>query len=138
MKYPIVGVGGILIENGRILLIKRAAEPNKGLWTIPGGKVKLGENIKDALKREILEETKLEVEVLDLEDIYELIIKDDEKVKYHYIILDYRVKRISGEPMPSTDALDVKWFSKKELENIETTETTKKLLEKLIDRGEIF
>lgn len=137
MKYPIVGVGGILIENGKILLIKRATEPNKGLWTIPGGKIKFGEKIEDALKREMLEETGLEVEILDLEDIYELIMSNGE-VRYHYIILDYRVRRISGEPKSSTDALELKWFSKEELKHIETTETMKKLLGKLIKRGEIL
>jgi len=137
LKYPIVGVGGILIENGKILLIKRATEPNKGLWTIPGGKIKFGEKIEDALKREMLEETGLEVEVLNLEDIYELIMSNGE-VRYHYIILDYRVRRISGEPKSSTDALELKWFSKEELKHIETTETMKKLLDKLIKRGEIL
>jgi len=137
LKYPIVGVGGILIESGKILLIKRATEPNKGLWTIPGGKIKFGEKIEDALKREMLEETGLEVEVLNLEDIYELIMSNGE-VRYHYIILDYRVRRISGEPKSSTDALELKWFSKEELKHIETTETMKKLLDKLIKRGEIL
>ncbi|MCX8169372.1 MAG: NUDIX hydrolase [Candidatus Methanomethylicia archaeon] len=137
-KYPIIGVGGILIENGKILLVKRATEPSKGLWAIPGGKLKWGENIEDAVKREIFEETGLEVEVLGLEDVYELIVREGENIKYHYVILDYRIKRISGRLKASTDVLDAKFFSKEELINVETSETTKKLLKKLIDKYEIY
>ncbi|MEM2136661.1 MAG: NUDIX hydrolase [Candidatus Methanomethylicia archaeon] len=139
MKNPIIGGGGILIEDGKILLVKRTAEPNKGLWTIPGGKLRWGERLEEAVKREIYEETGLKVEVIGIHGIYELIIKDDEnEVIYHYVIIDYKVKKKFGELKASTDALEVKWFSKNELKNIETTETTKKLLEKLIENGEIY
>ncbi|MBO8183192.1 MAG: NUDIX hydrolase [Archaeoglobus sp.] len=108
-ERPLVGVGAVILEENRILLIKRASEPNKGLWSVPGGLVRLGERLEDALKREVKEETGLEVEVGDLAFVAEEII-ELEGIKYHYIIIDFFASIKGGELRAGSDALDVRWF----------------------------
>ncbi len=94
---PWVGVGGIVFQDNKVLLVKRGKEPGFGRWSIPGGAVDLGEYVKAALQREIEEETGLLVEVLDLVEIFERIIPDDQgKILYHYVLLDYWCRVKSG------------------------------------------
>jgi len=131
-EYPIIGIAGVAIRNGKILLVKRSGEPGKNLWSLPGGVVEVGEKLIDALKREMKEETSLDCEVKDLVNIAEVIIKDNNgKVKYHYIILDYLVDVKSDKAKPSSDASAVGWFSYDEAQQIQLTPPTAKLLDKL-------
>ena len=132
-KQPIMSVGAIIIDKNKVLLIRRAAPPGKGLWAIPGGIVKLGEKLEDAVKREVKEETGLEVEVGKLIDLVEVLIKDDKgRIEYHYIIADYETKVIGGKLKASSDALEAKWFNLNEIEKIEATKSTKKILKKIM------
>src|SRR5579859_3896327 len=101
---PVVGIGGVVIENGRALLIKRGTEPLLGQWSIPGGTLELGESLQEGVARELLEETGLEVLVLDMIEAFDRIFldptahdaKDRSRPKYHYVIVDYLCERVSG------------------------------------------
>ena len=107
-ERPLVGVGAIIIRGSRILLIKRASEPNKGMWSVPGGLVRAGEKLEEALKREVKEETGLEIEVGDLGFVSEEIIRQD-GLKYHYVIIDFFANIKGGELKAGSDAEDAKW-----------------------------
>jgi mutator protein MutT len=131
---PLVGVGAIVQYKGKILLIRRANEPGKGLWSIPGGLVELGETVRDAAKREVEEETGISVEIGDLIDVIDNIIRDEKgAIKFHYVLVDFLARPLSEEPIihPSSEALDAGWFSPQELEKLPITKTAQRLLKKL-------
>ncbi|MCQ5340710.1 MAG: NUDIX hydrolase [Candidatus Methanomethylicia archaeon] len=137
--HPLIGAGILAIENGKVLLIKRGNEPNKGLWSIPGGLVKLGESPEEAAIREFKEETGLNAIIEKLLGIFNIVIKDNEgKIKYHYIVVDYLGKVIGGELKPGSDVLDAKWFDINELKNIQTSSTVIKAIEKIEKNKEKF
>lgn len=103
-----MGVGGVIFDGAAVLLAKRGQEPAKGTWSLPGGAVELGEKVIDALKREILEEIGIEIEVGGLIRVLDRIIQDEEKrVRYHYVIVDYWGWKVSGEPKPGSDTSDI-------------------------------
>lgn len=131
-KRPLIGVG-VLIKNGdKYLLVKRAAEPDANLWTIPGGLVELGEKVADAAIREALEETGLEIEIIKMLDILNKIVRDEtSRIKFHFIIIVYLAKVKSGVLAPSSDAMDTRWVKVNELSSYELTETFKDLIAKL-------
>ncbi|MDZ7758740.1 MAG: NUDIX hydrolase [Desulfovermiculus sp.] len=113
---PVVAVGGVLIQDKRILLVQRGQAPSKGLWTIPGGKVELGENLKQAVVREMLEETGLQVQVGNLVTHFEVIEPDEHgRILYHYVIIDFQVQRIHGTLRPGDDVQEVAWFGLQDL-----------------------
>ncbi|NWG10866.1 NUDIX hydrolase [Candidatus Bathyarchaeota archaeon] len=123
-NQPIVGVGAIIICNGQILLEKRKNEPGRGKWSIPGGLVDLGESIEQTVKREVKEETGLEVERPKLVDIVDNILKDENgKIKYHFVIVDYFVKLVGGVLKASSDAQELKWARLDEAEKYDLTKT---------------
>ncbi len=104
---PIVGVGGIIFNGDQVLLAKRGQEPGKGLWTLPGGMVELGECLEDALKREIIEELSVTIRVCALVRLLDRIIRDESgRVRYHYVIADYWGYPISGQLRPGSDVSD--------------------------------
>ncbi|MBW1911638.1 MAG: NUDIX hydrolase [Deltaproteobacteria bacterium] len=109
-ESPIVGVGGIIFANTSVLLVKRNKEPGKGLWSLPGGAVELGETLTDALEREIAEEASIEIEIGGLVRVLDRIVHDPAKrVKYHYVIVDYWGSLVSGQPEPATDVSDARF-----------------------------
>jgi 8-oxo-dGTP diphosphatase len=133
---PMVGVGGVVIEDGRALLIKRASEPLKGHWSIPGGTLELGESLQTGVARELLEETGLEVRVLELIEVFDRIFPADNggsaeairRPRFHYVIVDYLCERIAGTPVAGGDAEDVILASEDELEKFHLTETATRVL----------
>jgi 8-oxo-dGTP diphosphatase len=133
---PVVGVGGVVIEDGRALLIRRGSEPLRGQWSIPGGMLELGESLKAGVARELLEETGLQVRVLDLIEVFDRIyVKEGEPVtgpnqrpRYHYVIVDYLCERISGEAHAGSDVTDVVFAREDELEQYHLTETATRVL----------
>lgn len=123
-KQPIVGVGAIIICDGKILLEKRKGEPGRGKWSIPGGLVELGESVEATVVREVKEETGLDVEKPEQIDIVDNITKDaNGEIKYHFIILDYFVKLKGGTLTVGSDADELQWVSLNEVEKYDLTKT---------------
>jgi 8-oxo-dGTP diphosphatase len=112
---PVVGVGGVVVREGKVLLIRRGKEPLFGRWVVPGGTVELGETLESALVREMEEETGLRVEPLEVLTVFDRIQRDGERVVYHFVIVDYLCRRLSGEAKAASDALEVAWASPAEL-----------------------
>lgn len=130
-KHPMVGIGAVIKQGNSFLLIKRGKEPGKGSWSIPGGLVELGETVTEAVKREVKEETGLEVEIDHLLDVVTNIIRDERgRVKYHYVLIDYLLYPKGGELCLSSDASDVRWVKTEELEQYGLTQALKDLLAK--------
>ena len=103
--YPKIAIGGLIIHGNEILLVKRRDEPDRNKWAIPGGKLELNETLEDGLKREMLEETGLTVEVDKLTGISEIITHN-----FHYVIMDYRCVSVTGIESAGSDAVDLKYF----------------------------
>ena len=112
---PVVGVGGVVIRDGEVLLIRRGKPPLYGRWVVPGGTVELGEPLERALVRELQEETGLVVEPLELLTVFDRIERDGEQVVYHYVIVDYLCRWLSGEARAASDALEVAWANPTDL-----------------------
>ena len=128
---PYVGVGVIVFHDQEVLLVKRNKEPNKGQWSIPGGKQMIGETAIDAAKRELLEETGVKVNQLLLVDVVDAIIPDVEgKIKYHYTLVDYMGQWQSGESRPGDDAQEVRWVRLNELSLYSLLEKTMNIIKK--------
>ena len=128
-ELPRVGVGAVVIHEGRILLVKRASPPGKGFWAIPGGLVELGETVREAAERELLEETGISVRARDAFYIFDFIDRDAEgKIRYHYIIVDFLADYLGGEPKAADDVSDARWVSPDEAAALNLSPTTRKLL----------
>lgn len=135
---PVVGVGGVVIEDGRALLIRRGSEPLLGQWSIPGGTLELGESLQQGVARELFEETGLEVRVLELIEVFDRIFPPDghpadearAKPRFHFVIADYLCERISGEPRAGSDVTDVAFAREEELTRYELTETATRVLQR--------
>ena len=110
-EAPLVGVGAVLVQAGRVLLIRRGTEPMKGRWSIPGGLVELGESLTDAVRRECLEETGLAVEPVALVELLDRIHREQTQVRYHYVIADYLCRVTGGIPQAGSDAAELYWAS---------------------------
>lgn len=118
---PIVGVGGVIFKDSSVLLVKRGQEPGKGQWSLPGGVVELGETLTDALKREMLEEVSINIELGGLVRLLDRILHDREKrVQYHYVIVDYWGWMISGKLRPASDVSDARFVTLSQLKNMGT------------------
>jgi len=130
-SQPIVGVGAVILQEGKILLAKRGSEPGKGKWSIPGGLVELGETVAKAVVREVKEETNLDVEVLRLIDAVDNIIRDpNRKLQYHFVILDYFTKLKGGTLQSSSDVLDTRWVRIEEAEDYDLTNNFRDFLKR--------
>ncbi len=120
--HPLVGVGGVVVHRNRVLLIRRGSEPLKGEWTIPGGMLELGEELAEGVKREIKEETGLEVEPLAVLDVFDRIMRTGSRVRYHYVIVDYACRWKRGRLEPGSDVTDARWARREELPQYHLTE----------------
>ncbi len=126
-ERPLVGVGAVIIEDGRILLVKRANEPNKGKWSVPGGLVRVGESLIDALKREIQEEIGVEIEVDDVACVSEEIFRNG-RVRFHYVIIDFFARITKGNVRPGSDAAEIRWVPIQEVDKIDAVDFVKELI----------
>ncbi len=115
-ESPLVGVGAIIIRSGQVLLIRRGQAPLLGEWSVPGGVLECGETLRQAAVREAREETGLQVEAGELLGVYERVIRaEDQRVRYHYVLIDFLCRPVSGEIMAASDAAEVRWCTPEEL-----------------------
>jgi len=128
---PLVGVAAAVFDGPQVLLVKRGREPERGKWSLPGGLVELGEELGEALKRELLEETALEIQVGGLVGVYDRIIRaPDGRVRFHYVLLDYWARPLRGEVVAGSDTEAVRWASLNELQRLEVSGRLRNTVEK--------
>ena len=136
-ERPIVGVGAVVVDGTRVLLVRRGNEPLKGEWSLPGGAVEVGETLEAAIAREVREETGLEIDVGPMVDVLDRIRFDaDGRVLYHYVLIDFVCRSIGGTLCCGTDAADVKWAAVIELTQYGLGDTTMSVIRKALDRAQ--
>jgi mutator protein MutT len=129
---PLVGVGAVVVSDSKVLLVKRGHEPAKGLWSIPGGLIELGETAEAAVRREVKEETGVDVEVERLLDVVDNIVYDDQgRIQFHYVLVEFVARPIAAVAKPSSDASDVRWVRFLDLPSYQMTKTARRLLDKV-------
>jgi 8-oxo-dGTP diphosphatase len=130
--HPRVGVGAVVIREGRVLLIRRGVNPSPGLWAIPGGGLRLGETLQEGAEREILEETGIVIRAGAPVFTCDFFERDQEdRLRFHYVIVDMSADYVSGDAKAADDALDARWISPAELQSLRVTKTTLKLLRQI-------
>jgi ADP-ribose pyrophosphatase YjhB (NUDIX family) len=130
-EFPLVGVGAIIIDGDRVLLVKRAHPPLQAQWSIPGGVLEVGEFVREAAVREAREETGLVVEPGELLGVYDRVLRNEEqRVQYHYVLIDFLCRRIGGELFAGSDAEAVRWFTREELTPLKLAEDTQDVIRK--------
>ena len=124
-------MGALIFDGDAILLVERAGEPLKGYWSLPGGLVETGELIEDAVRREVREETGLEVDMVFRFDIFERIMRDDEgRAEYHFVLVDYVCKITGGELRPADDVSRVEWVPQARMRDYKITAGTLEAVER--------
>jgi ADP-ribose pyrophosphatase YjhB (NUDIX family) len=130
---PIVGVGAVVVHEGRALVVRRAKEPLKGEWSIPGGAVELGETLREAAAREALEETGLVVEAGEVLEVFDSILRDPAgRTQYHYVLVDFLCGPLGGELCAASDVSDARWITEDELPDLHLTETAQRVIRKAL------
>jgi 8-oxo-dGTP diphosphatase len=132
---PFVGVGAIIVEKGRVVLVKREHPPLMGEWSIPGGVMELGETVREAVKREALEETGLEVETKDLLGTFDRVVRDESnRIQYHFVLIDFLCCRVSGELQAAGDAAEARWFTWEEVCKLPLAEDTAEVIRQGLEK----
>jgi len=130
-QRPVLGIGALIFERGRILLVERGKEPLKGYWSLPGGVLEIGETLEQGIVREVREETGLEVEPLTMLEIFERIIRDSQGApEYHYVLIDYICRVTGGSLRAADDASRVAWVPRHLLSDYQITTGTLPVIEK--------
>lgn len=128
---PIVGTGALVLQNNKLLLIKRGAQPGQGKWSIPGGLVELGENVQDAMAREVKEEVGLDVEALKLMDVFDSISLDKQgRIQYHFVVVNFLVRIVGGSLQIASDILEARWVPIEDVKRYNLTKSFRIFFEK--------
>jgi 8-oxo-dGTP diphosphatase len=126
-------VGAIIVQDERILLVRRSNPPLQGEWSIPGGLVETGESTKEAIAREVREETGLEIEVVKLAEVFERILRDREsRVQYHFVLIDYLCRVIAGEAHAASDVSEARWVKTDDLEKLAVAPETCEVIRRTV------
>ena len=134
-ERPILGVGAVVVDGGRVLLVRRANEPLKGEWSLPGGAVELGETLAAAIAREVKEETGLDVEVGPIVDVLDRLRFDaDGRPRFHYVLVDFICRPKGGTLVSGSDAAGVRWAELVELSEYRVAESTVDVIVKAFER----
>ncbi len=130
-EHPLLGVGAIIMSGDKILLVRRANPPMQGEWSLPGGLVETGETTQEAVVREVVEETGLQVEPVKLAEVFERILRDPQgRVEYHFVLLDYLCHVTSGDAHAASDVTDVRWAKLDELATLAVAPETCEVISK--------
>jgi 8-oxo-dGTP diphosphatase len=128
-ESPVVGVGALIVEDGRVLLVKRRHPPLKGEWSIPGGALEVGETLREAAAREACEETSLTVQVMDLLGVYDRVLRDAEgRTLYHYVLIDFLCRRVQGKVSAAGDAEEARWYTPEDVGKLPLAENTAEVI----------
>lgn len=130
-KRPLVGAGACILRQGRLLLIRRGAEPGKDKWSIPGGLVELGENVEDAMVREAKEEVGLDVRAVKLVDVFNSLTLDEHgRIQYHFVVVNFLVYVVGGKLHTGDDVVESKWVPLDEVEKYDLTKSFRAFFKK--------
>ncbi len=120
--YPRVGVGAVILHEDRVLLVRRGKSPSFGKWTLPGGLVELGETTTEAIAREIVEECGIKIRLVDVCGVITRVVRDDaDRIRYHYVLVDYLAYPDSMDVVAGSDAAEAQWFEIERLTGLDTT-----------------
>ena len=134
--HPRVAVGAFVFKDDKVLLVRRAKAPSEDLWAIPGGKVRLGESLKKAAEREIKEETGITIQAREPVFTFDHIETDgNDRIRFHYVIVDLSADYVSGHPRPGDDALEARWISSARLKDLNVSKKTLEVLAELFNFG---
>lgn len=136
-KYPdrpYVGVGAVIVQDGKVLIVKRKYDPLAGQWSLPGGGVELGETLEDSIVREMLEETGLEIEVGPVIEVFDRITRDSSgQVRYHFVLVDYLCWPVGGELQASSDVEDARFVEPADLPRYNLTLKANQVIERALE-----
>ena len=126
---PVVGIGAVVIHEGRVLLVRRGVAPSRGLWAVPGGALELGETLQQGAEREILEETGVAIRAREPVYAFDFFERDgDGRIRFHFVIVDVAADYIGGDVKGADDALEARWLAPEDLEGLAVSKNTLKLL----------
>ena len=126
---PVVGIGAVVIHEGRVLLVRRGVAPSRGLWAVPGGALELGETLQRGAEREILEETGVAIRAREPVYAFDFFERDgDGRIRFHFVIVDVAADYIRGDVKGADDALEARWLAPEDLEGLPVSRNTLKLL----------
>jgi ADP-ribose pyrophosphatase YjhB (NUDIX family) len=136
-EHPLVGVGGFIHREGKVLLIKRKFDPNRGRWSLPGGLLEVGEEPMEGARREVREELGLEVEVERLLQVANEVIEDEKgRVRFHFVLIDYLMTPVSEKITLNDESEEFSWFEPSAIKELDTTANTRLIVEKYLEEAD--
>jgi mutator protein MutT len=132
-EAPLPSVGVIIYHQKRVLIIKRAYEPSRNRWSIPGGVVEVGETVREAARREVKEELALDVRIRDVVEVVDNIMYEQERLKFHFVLIDFWAELEGGILTPNHECLDARWVSRDDLPLYDLTDGARKAIEKVFE-----
>jgi 8-oxo-dGTP diphosphatase len=131
---PFVGVGAIIVDQGRVLLIRRGHAPAAGEWSLPGGTMELGETVREAVIREAQEETGLLVEATELLGVFDRVVRDDQqRIQFHYVLIDFLCRPVGSKLKAASDATEAAWFTWEDILQLPLPKDTLQVIREALD-----